>query len=175
MTRQEHTRGAARPGAAEGEARALVGQGTSGAGYVIRRLFQQRTRLWQEIVPDDLTGPQFTVLGVLYLHGSMDQRTLGEHSGLDKSTAAPVLERLRGRGLIAITRDPADARRKLLDLTAAGRDTVARAAPKAVEVEERLLAALSPAEREEFFRLAGLILAPGTPDTGGTPKRAADG
>jgi DNA-binding MarR family transcriptional regulator len=147
-------------GRADDEIRALVRQGTSGAGHVIRRLFQYRTRLWQETVPGDLTGPQFTVLGVLFRHGSMDQRTLGRHAALDKSTAAPVLERLRTRGLIAITRDPADARRKLLDLTPDGRELVTEAAPFAAEVEERLLAALSPAERDEFFRLAGAILSP---------------
>jgi DNA-binding MarR family transcriptional regulator len=148
------------PGGADDEIRALVRQGTSGAGHIIRRLFQYRTRLWQETVPGDLTGPQFTVLGVLFRHGSMDQRTLGQHAALDKSTAAPVLERLRARGLIAITRDPADARRKLLDLTPEGRDLVTEAAPFAAEVEERLLAALSPAERDEFFRLAGAIVSP---------------
>jgi DNA-binding MarR family transcriptional regulator len=151
-------------GGAEEEIRALVRRGTSGAGHIIRRLFQYRTRLWQETVPGDLTGPQFTVLGVLYRHGSMDQRTLGRHAALDKSTAAPVLERLRARDLIAITRDPADARRKLLDLTPDGRDLVTEAAPFAAEVEERLLAALSPAERDEFFRLAGAILNPGPED-----------
>lgn len=147
-------------GGADDEIRALVRQGTSGAGHIIRRLFQYRTRLWQETVPGDLTGPQFTVLGVLFRHGSMDQRTLGQHAALDKSTAAPVLERLRARGLIAITRDPADARRKLLDLTPDGRELVTEAAPFAAEVEERLLAALSPAERDEFFRLAGAIVSP---------------
>jgi DNA-binding MarR family transcriptional regulator len=155
---------AAVKGVTEEQVRALVLRGTSGAGHVIRRLFQQRTRLWQGTVPGDLTGPQFTVLGILYLHGSMDQGTLGRYSGLDKSTAAPVLERLRRRGLIAITRDPADARRKLLELTADGRETVISTAPHAADVEEQLLAVLPSAEREEFFRLAALILGPETAD-----------
>lgn len=144
--------------AAEEAARTLVRQGTSGAGHVIRRLFQLRSRLWQETVPYELTGPQYTVLGALFLNGRMDQGTLGQHAGLDKSTAAPIIERLRGRGLLVTTRDTADARRKLLDLTPEGRRTVVRMAPFAVEVDERLLSALTADERAEFARLAGLVI-----------------
>jgi DNA-binding MarR family transcriptional regulator len=144
--------------AAEEAARTLVRQGTSGAGHVIRRLFQLRSRLWQETVPYDLTGPQYTVLGALFLNGRMDQGTLGQHAGLDKSTAAPIIERLRGRGLLVTTRDTADARRKLLDLTPEGRRTVVRMAPFAVEVDERLLSALTADERAEFARLASLVI-----------------
>jgi DNA-binding MarR family transcriptional regulator len=144
--------------AAEEAARTLVRQGTSGAGHVIRRLFQLRSRLWQETVPYDLTGPQYTVLGALFLNGRMDQGTLGQHAGLDKSTAAPIIERLRGRGLLVTTRDTADARRKLLDLTPEGRRTVVRIAPFAVEVDERLLSALTADERAEFARLAGRVI-----------------
>jgi DNA-binding MarR family transcriptional regulator len=144
--------------AADEAARALVRQGTSGAGHVIRRLFQLRSRLWQEIVPYDLTGPQFTVLGTLYLNGRMDQGTLGRYAGLDKSTAAPIIERLRVRGLLEITRDTADARRKLLELTPEGRRTVNGLAPYAAHVDERLLSALTADERAEFARLTGRVL-----------------
>ncbi|MFF0794842.1 MarR family winged helix-turn-helix transcriptional regulator [Streptomyces spiralis] len=135
-----------------------VVRGTSGAGNVIRRLFQQRTRLWQQTLPEDITGPQFTVLGVLYLHGAMDQRTLGHYASLDKSTAAPIVERLRTRGLLTVERDTADARRKVLALTPTGRETVVRLAPCAAQVEDLLLGDLSPAEREQFFHLAYRIL-----------------
>jgi DNA-binding MarR family transcriptional regulator len=125
-------------GVDEGEVWALVRQGTSGAGHIIRRLFQLRTRMWQETVPCDLTGPQFTVLGTLYVHGSMDQRTLGQHAGLDKSTAAPIVERLRGRGLLVIGRHTTDARRRLLELTPEGRQMMIHTAPFA-EVDEQLI------------------------------------
>ena len=135
-----------------------VVRGTSGAGNVIRRLFQQRTRLWQQTLPDDITGPQFTVLGVLYLRGAMDQRTLGHYASLDKSTAAPIVERLRARGLLTVERDTSDARRKVLALTPAGRETVVQLAPYAAQVEDLLLGDLSPAERQQFFHLAYRIL-----------------
>jgi len=135
-----------------------VVRASAGAGNLIRRLFQQRTRLWQQTLPDDITGPQFTVLGVLYLRGAMDQRTLGHHASLDKSTAAPIVERLRLRGLLTVERDTADARRKVLALTPAGQAAVVRLAPYAAQVEDLLLGDLSPAEREQFFHLAYRIL-----------------
>ncbi|GAA4614635.1 hypothetical protein GCM10023195_63960 [Actinoallomurus liliacearum] len=161
MTGADGGPAASGPHAAAGgdaEMRSLVDQGTSGAGHLIRRLFQLRTRIWQDMMPCDLTGPQFTVLGTLYRHGSMDQGTLGQHAGLDKSTAAPIVERLRGRGLLVIRRDSADARRKLVDLTPEGRQMVIKAAPFAAQVDERLLATLTADEREGFFRIAHRVL-----------------
>ncbi|MCW2885255.1 MAG: DNA-binding protein [Streptosporangiaceae bacterium] len=86
--------------------------------------------------PADLTGPQFTVLGTLYVHGSMDQGTLGQHAGLDKSTAAPIVERLRGR--LVIGRHTTDARRRLLELTPEGRQMLIHTAPFA-EVDEQVI------------------------------------
>ncbi|MBM9506868.1 MarR family winged helix-turn-helix transcriptional regulator [Actinacidiphila acididurans] len=132
-----------------------VVRGISGAGNVIRRLFQQRTRLWQQTLPDDIAGPQFTVLGVLCLHGAMDQRNLGHYASLDKSTAAPIVERLRARGLLTVERDTADARRKVLALTPTGRETVVQLAPYAGQVEDLLLGDLSPAAPEGGVSLRG--------------------
>jgi DNA-binding MarR family transcriptional regulator len=88
----------------------------------------------------------------------MDQRTLGDYASLDKSTAAPIVERLRLRGLLTVERDAADARRKVLALTRLGREVVVQLAPYAAQVEDLLLGELSPAEREQFFRLSNRIL-----------------
>jgi len=125
----------------------------NGPGHLSRRLFQTHGKLWQQSVDDELTGPQFTVLGVLCLEGPMDQRTLGEHARLDKSTTTPLLERLRQRDLIHITRGSADKRRKILSITDEGRRLVAETAPVAVDIGDRLLAPLSDAEQEQLLQL----------------------
>lgn len=122
----------------------------SGTGHLSRRLFQVHARLWQDRV-QDLTGPQFTTLGVLHLEGPMDQRTLGGHARLDKSTTTPLLERLQQRGLIEIVGDAEDRRRKILRITPAGSELVMRVAPAATEVGDEMLAPLSEAERAEFL------------------------
>lgn len=70
----------------------------SGVGPLARQLNQAHTRLWYERVDQDLTGPQFTVLTLLHAHGDMDQGTLGSLAHLDKSTTAPLLDRLRYAG-----------------------------------------------------------------------------
>jgi DNA-binding MarR family transcriptional regulator len=129
------------------------------AGYVIRRLWQRRTQLWQDIVPGDLTMTQFMVLAVLREHGRIDQQTMARHARLDKSTAGPLVTRLCAVGLIEIQRDPADGRRKLLELTPEGREAVSAATPFVAIVEDRLLEPLTAAERTSFLDLGGRVVA----------------
>ncbi|MET9777860.1 MarR family winged helix-turn-helix transcriptional regulator [Streptomyces sp. NPDC006367] len=124
-----------------------------GLGPLARQLNQVHNRLWYEQVHQDVTGPQFTVLSLLDAHGDMDQGTLGALARLDKSTAAPLLERLRGRGLLTLTRDERDRRRKLVRITEEGRELAVRLAPAVVAVSERMLAPFSPEEREQLLSL----------------------
>ncbi|MGI5166937.1 MarR family winged helix-turn-helix transcriptional regulator [Spirillospora sp. CA-253888] len=124
-----------------------------GIGPLARRLHQAHTRLWHEQVDRDVTGPQFTVLSLLRAHGPLDQGTLGALASLDKSTAAPLLERLRRRGLIDITRDDRDRRRKLVSITDAGGELALRLAPAVQEVNEQILARFAPDERALLLAL----------------------
>ncbi|MEV0259873.1 MarR family winged helix-turn-helix transcriptional regulator [Streptomyces sp. NPDC050617] len=124
-----------------------------GVGPLARRLNQVHTRLWYEQVDSDLTGPQFTVLSLLGERGVTDQGTLGALAHLDKSTAAPLLERLRRRGLVELAKDERDRRRKLVSITEEGRELVVRLAPAVLAVNEELLAPFSDAEREQFLGL----------------------
>jgi len=124
-----------------------------GLGPLVRQLGQIHTRLWHEQVHQDLTGPQFTVLGLLQMHGPMDQGTLGTLSGLDKSTAAPLLERLKRRGLVEIAKDDNDRRRKLVAITEAGDELATTLAPAVVDVSGQILAHFSPTERDQFLSL----------------------
>ncbi|MFD0921380.1 MarR family winged helix-turn-helix transcriptional regulator [Saccharopolyspora rosea] len=130
----------------------------SGLGHLSRRLTQLHTRLWQELVDREVTGPQFTVLGLLHLRGVMDQGTLGELAYLDKSTIAPVLNRLLQRQLIEVTRDDNDRRRKLVAVTDPGRDVVRRLTPAVLAVNDRMLAPLPADDRERFLASLERIL-----------------
>lgn len=141
----------AEPGADEQDRRdERLRAAISGAGHLSRRLFQLHGRRWQDRV-QELTGPQFTTLGVLDLEGPMDQRTLGAHARLDKSTTTPLLERLQQRGLVEIVGDAVDRRRKVLRITPAGSELVHRIAPIATEVGDEMLAPLSESERAAFL------------------------
>ncbi|MDA3623872.1 MarR family winged helix-turn-helix transcriptional regulator [Saccharopolyspora oryzae] len=129
-----------------------------GLGPLTRRLYQVHTRLWHEQVDRDLTGPQFTVLSLLDIHGDMDQGTLGSLAHLDKSTAAPLLDRLRRRGLVEFAKDDADRRRKLVALTADGRELAERLAPSVIAISEQMLAVFTPEERQHFLVLLHRLL-----------------
>nr|WP_018530518.1 MarR family winged helix-turn-helix transcriptional regulator [Streptomyces sp. SID8379] len=83
----------------------------------------------------------------------MDQGTLGSLARLDKSTAAPLLGRLRRRGLVEITKDSADRRRKLVTVTEEGAELATGLAPAAATVSEQLPALPAPGDREELLRL----------------------
>ncbi|MGP3776937.1 MarR family winged helix-turn-helix transcriptional regulator [Streptomyces sp. SDT5-1] len=128
-----------------------------GVGPLARQLNQLHTRLWYEQVHQDLTGPQFTVLSLLDLHGDMDQGTLGALAHLDKSTAAPLLERLRRRELLDIEKDERDRRRKVVRITEAGRRLVTRLAPGVTDVSDQLLEVLPADERAEFLRMLRVV------------------
>jgi DNA-binding MarR family transcriptional regulator len=81
----------------------------------------------------------------------MDQGTLGTLSHLDKSTAAPLIERLHRRGLVDITRDTSDRRRKVVHITEEGRELTVRLAPAAVAVSEQILALFSTEEHDQLL------------------------
>jgi DNA-binding MarR family transcriptional regulator len=67
-----------------------------------------------------VTGPQRTVLRLVALTPGISSGELAELLHLHPSTLTGVLERLVRRGLLERKRDPFDARRALLRVTAAG-------------------------------------------------------
>ena len=68
-----------------------------------------------------VTGPQRIVIRILGRAPDLSAGALAELLQLHPSTLTGVLKRLEDRGLITRASDPADARRAVLRLTAAGR------------------------------------------------------
>jgi DNA-binding MarR family transcriptional regulator len=130
-----------------------VAAAINGVGPLARRLNQIHARLWHEQVDADLTGPQFTVLSLLHTGGEMDQGTLCALAYLDKSTAAPLLDRLHRRELVEITRDSADRRRKVVHITDTGTKLAIRLAPAVVAVSEQILTQFTTEERDQLLCL----------------------
>jgi DNA-binding MarR family transcriptional regulator len=79
--------------------------------------------------------------------------TLLSSSGMTKR-----LDRMEDAGLIERRPDPNDRRGTLVRLTRRGRSVIDRAVETHVEKEERLLAALTPAERRTLDRLLKSLL-----------------
>ena len=68
-----------------------------------------------------LTYPQYLVMLVLWEQDARSVSELGERLFLDSGTLTPLLKRLEALDFITRTRDPADERRVIVALTAAGR------------------------------------------------------
>ncbi|MFC8919678.1 MarR family winged helix-turn-helix transcriptional regulator [Streptomyces sp. NPDC057116] len=122
-------------------------------GHLARRFQQAHTLLWNTVVSEEVTFPQFAVLNTLVGEDGLDQRTVGDRVGLDRSTVAEVVRRLAGRGLVDKVRDPADGRRSVLRATDEGVRVHTRLAARTARMNHILLAPLEEAERAVFLDL----------------------
>jgi DNA-binding MarR family transcriptional regulator len=90
--------------------------------------------------PLGLTFPQFLVMLALYEDAPRTVGDLGLVLGMDTGTLTPLLKRLQAAGLVTRTRDVADERRVLINLTQAGQALRAEACavPEKIETACRL-------------------------------------
>ena len=131
---------------------------TASTGHLIRRTAQRYSAIWAASIPGGLTSPQFGVLAILDADGPLDQQTLGERGGFDKSTCGYLIDRMHQAGLVRADVDPTNRRRKLISLTAAGRVRLAEALPLQRQVQEAALADLTEEDRMDLNRLLLKIL-----------------
>lgn len=122
-------------------------------GHLARRLQQASYQLWNAVVSEEITAPQFVVLNVLAASPDIDQRTLAERASLDRSTTAEIVSRLARRGLLERVRDEGDRRRNVLQLTPAGVSALAELGAKTAVMNRMLLAPLSAQEQQLFLAL----------------------
>src|SRR3954462_15791933 len=104
----------------------------------------------------NLKPRQFQLLGLLHDHGGLAQRELVQTMAVDPSIIVTLLNPLEADGLVARERDPADRRRHLVTLTAAGERHLADASAAQKQAEDALFAALDTDQREQ---LRDLLLA----------------
>jgi DNA-binding MarR family transcriptional regulator len=98
----------------------------------------------------DLMPRQFQLLGLLDDDGPMGQRELGQAMATDPSILVTLLNPLEADGFIARNRDPADRRRHVVTLTAAGKRQLDRAAEAQREAEDAIFAGLSADQRAQL-------------------------
>lgn len=120
--------------------------------HLMRRALQEHTAAWQERLPQ-LTKSQYAILCAIAEQPGIDQASVGAAAAIDKATLATVMLRLEQRGLVSRAVDQADRRRRLLELTEAGRDQLREAAQAAGAVNPALLSRLEPRERERLRAL----------------------
>ncbi|GLQ55589.1 hypothetical protein GCM10010862_28480 [Devosia nitrariae] len=118
-------------------------------GFLIRRAHQISSGLFvRECQAYDVTPTQYGVLYALERCPAIDQGTLAWLVRFDRSTTAMVVGLLENRGLIERRTDLVDRRRRVLNLTEAGRRLLTDVTPLARVAVDHLVQPLSAAERK---------------------------
>ena len=99
-----------------------------------------------------LSAAEWRALAAVTAAGTPTQAELIAATGMDKMTISRAVASLATRRLVNRVRDTGDRRTLRLSPTAEGRRIHDIVAPQALEVEARLLAALSPGEAEALRR-----------------------
>ena len=128
-------------------------------GHYIRRLQQIAVAIFmQETIEFGITPVQFAALQTVADQPGLDQRTLARTIGFDTSTIAGVIDRLEARGLMNRRPAPADRRVRLLSLSDQGQRLLNDVVPSMLRAQQRMLAPLPHAERDEFIRMLHVLV-----------------
>lgn len=128
-------------------------------GPLSRRFFQVYLGLITEALASFEMDPSFySVLVELHERPGIDQKRLGEALGIDRTTVGQMIEELARRGMISRKVDSQDRRARILSLTKKGDMIRQEIRPHMLHAQERLEAALTPAERATFLDLLTRIV-----------------
>jgi DNA-binding MarR family transcriptional regulator len=122
----------------------------------------------------NLKPRQFQVLGLLHDHGGLAQRELIQEMNVDPSILVTLLNPLEADGLVSRERDPADRRRHLVTLTAAGERALVSASRAQKETEETLFASLDDEQRQTLGAMLIALRDGLAADTEGACSAAAE-
>jgi len=116
-----------------------------------------RTRLDTELANTGLTTPQYTVLAALERDEELSSSDLAREFGMSAQTVNVLVKALEDCGMVRRARHPQHGRILLLTLTPGGRRALQKGRKRALEIEERLLAQVPPADRTRLMRLLKTI------------------
>src|SRR3954462_1362864 len=124
---------------------------TQRAARALSRRFDEAMR------PVGLTSGQFSLLMALNRPSPPRMGAVADLLAMDRTTVTAALKPLERRGLVQVAPDPADRRSRLLTLTPAGLETLAKAVPIWCRVHAELDAGLPDGGPDALRRgLAGL-------------------
>ena len=131
----------------------------SGTGYLLGKVGAVAKQRWTATLAQTGVSPnQFLVLMALAETGPVCQQFLAGVIGIDPRNIVPILDSLEARGLVSRETDPADRRRRVIDLTPAGQRIVAELSALGEQTERELLASVPPADQESLRRILRTVL-----------------
>ncbi|MFE2431058.1 MarR family winged helix-turn-helix transcriptional regulator [Streptomyces sp. NPDC059373] len=118
----------------------------------------------------------YAVLVALRESGAASQSTLSRRTGIYRSDLVAVINELADRGHVERTPDPDDRRRNVITITQQGRHHLRRLDKLVAEIQDDVLAPLTPPERDQFTgfltRLLDHLSLKDKGDTTGAPPLA---
>jgi DNA-binding MarR family transcriptional regulator len=115
-----------------------------------------RARAESALVPLGLRPRHLIALTVLRDHGGMTQQALAAALQVDRTNLVGLLNELEAEDLVQRRRSSEDRRRHVVELTATGLERLVRAELALSAVEDDVLGALSPEQREALYDLLQL-------------------
>ncbi|MEV4636761.1 MarR family transcriptional regulator [Actinoplanes sp. NPDC049548] len=113
-------------------------------------------RVTEELARADARKWHYAVLATLDEFAPASQAELSSRTGIHRSDLVAVINELADRGFIQRAPDPADRRRNVVTLTGPGRRQLLRLDGLIADVEDEVLAPLTPEQRDQ---LTGLLCA----------------
>jgi DNA-binding MarR family transcriptional regulator len=110
-----------------------------------------RTRLDTELARTGLTLPQYTVLAALERAEELSSSDLAREFGMSAQTVNVLVKALEDCGMVRRARHPEHGRILLLTLAPAGRRALQKGRERALELQERVLGQIAPADRTRLM------------------------
>lgn len=127
---------------------------TEQVGHLLRKAYQRHLSIFQENASDPaLTSVQFVTLRALQEAGPMSQSELVKATAIDQATIRGILDRLKARKLISLSRDSTDGRKVIASIQPAGEAVLHDMVPRAREISELTVKPLNVAERVALLYL----------------------
>jgi MarR family transcriptional regulator for hemolysin len=129
---------------------------TTYIGYCLHKVaLKMRASLDARVSEYGLVSPQYGMLIILDIEGSITQMELGQYMAMDKATMVRMIDGLEELGFVKRSQSDTDRRAKHLELTAAGRKMVSALQKVRGEAEKEFL---KPISAEERSQLHGIVL-----------------
>ncbi|MGK9050351.1 MarR family winged helix-turn-helix transcriptional regulator [Neorhizobium petrolearium] len=133
-------------------------------GHLARRFQQIAVAVFHAEVEEagyDLTPVQYAALAAISTNPGIDQITLAGLIAYDRTTITGVVDRLAQKGLVARNPSSRDRRARELQITDAGRQTLAGITPAVEAAQKTMVRGLTAEETEELMRLLRKAIAAG--------------
>lgn len=130
-------------------------------GFLLRLAYQKASgNLARQLAGEGVSVARFTALACLAERGALSQNRLGRIAGMEPANIHEMVRAMSREGLVKTRKDPADARRRLVELTRRGRALALKLMARGKVSNDQTLDVLSPAEQARLFRLLRKLVGP---------------